>query len=178
MEQLLAHFTANKQFYEFATQVGTLVIATLAFYVTVFQTYTTHRHNKKLVTPHLGGYWETDHKRAAYIYTIKNNGLGPAIIKKVTYLVDSNPVPGKGLDPIEAVTNTIIGPLDREQSMGHFGINEYVPQQEEKTILELEFLNKEINIDEIVKELQNRAVLLIEYESIVGQKFNFDSRLS
>lgn len=175
---LIAHVSQNKDFYEVLTQIGTLAIATLAFYVSAFQTYTTHKHNKKLVTPYLGGYWETNYETSTYTYTVQNNGLGPAIIKKIRYIVDGQDVVGNGTDPIESAVNTIIGPLKRDQSIGHFGINEYMPQGEVKEILSFTLHNQNIDIDKIVEALKARAVLLVDYESIVGQKFDFDSRKS
>lgn len=173
---ILAHFIENKDFYEVATQVGTLIIAALAFYVSAAQTYTTHLHNKRMVIPHLGSYWESDNDEKTYIYTITNNGLGPAKIKRVTYTLDNTSIDAPKHHQIEPLLELLLSPNARTQQLVTIGQNEYIPQGETKIILKLEFQDENVDLDKIVKDIQERASIRVEYESIVGQKFIFDSK--
>lgn len=173
---LLEHFAQNKDLYEIAAQIGTVLIAALAFFVATFQTYTTHKHNERMVTPHLGGYWESDHENFIYKYTISNNGLGPAIIKNVTYFLDDKKFESPTHDVVEGLLERLFEPHTREQELGIYGNNEYVPQGETKTIIRIRFKYRDVDMDEIIERIQSRARIEIKYQSIVKKKFRFNSK--
>lgn len=172
---LLEHVAQNKDFYEVATQIGTLFIAALAFFVTAVQTYTTHKHNKRMVTPHLGGQWESDHDELTYQYTITNNGLGPAIVKRATYHFDGKTFSNPTHNQIEEILEKLFAPHDRTQSFGVYGINEYIPKGDSKVILGLAFKTTAVDMDKVIDQIQSRTKIEIEYRSLVGQKFSFNS---
>lgn len=173
---LLEHFAQYKDLYEIAAQIGTVLIAALAFFVAIFQTYTTHKHNERMVTPHLGGYWESDHDDYTYIYTITNNGLGPAIIKKVTYFLDEKKFESPTHSVVENLLEALFSPHTREQELGLYGENEYVPQGETKTMIRIRFKYQDVDMDEIIERIQSRARIEIQYQSVVKKKFHFNSK--
>lgn len=64
----------------------TLVVAVLGFGVAIYQSYSTRKHNRLLIKPHLifCSTLDTIAREGFYTYVlkVKNVGLGPAIIKK------------------------------------------------------------------------------------------------
>lgn len=67
-------------------------VATIALISSVYQIFTTRRHNKLSVKPFLNFNREVHHESKHYKIELVNNGIGPAIITSYSIYFNSQPV--------------------------------------------------------------------------------------
>jgi hypothetical protein len=65
--------------------LGSLITAICAFVATFWQAQLTREHNRKGTTPLLT--FHADHRRGSTV-TLRNDGVGPAVLKELNYFVD------------------------------------------------------------------------------------------
>jgi hypothetical protein len=61
-------------------EVGTFVIALLAFFLSIWQMRQTIRHNKLSVQPKIAVWVDSDDENQVLEISIENNGIGPAVL--------------------------------------------------------------------------------------------------
>jgi hypothetical protein len=95
------------------------IIAFVALGVTLWQLWVQRKHNRKSVMPYLVFNRITNYDSPQIIIELKNIGLGPAIIKDVSYYIDkkiiktsdmcnwSNFLKKVGIYPLDVVENTL-----------------------------------------------------------------------
>lgn len=69
-------------------QIGTLVVAVLAFVISIWGIHSQNKYSKISVSPYLLRNIKMDKLNKRISISIKNTGLGPAFISKVTFEID------------------------------------------------------------------------------------------
>nr|WP_093053483.1 hypothetical protein [Pseudomonas sp. NFPP33] len=155
------------------TEIASTFIAALALGFTGWQMWLQREHNRKMSMPHLSGWNHYAHGPELYAYTLENVGLGPAIIKAIRLEVDGNVIEGEGADLIQNATRILFDDMPSQQAWEMFTVGEVTPAGKKYEILSI--TPSRHTAEEVAELLRSRARLLIDYESILGDKFVFDS---
>lgn len=158
------------------TSIASIFIASLALYFTKNQIDKHDKHNRLTVRPYLNGSTTIDNDGKTYSFAIINKGMGPAIIKEANIFVDGKLVEDDN-DPIEKAIKLIITTRPIEK-FGHqtIAIGSYISTNEQIDIAT--FQTKGLYTPEKLKDsLKDSIYILIRYESIYGESFNYDSRV-
>lgn len=149
-------------------------IAGLALAFTAWQMYIQRKHNQKMSQPHLSGWNHQGHDPESYIFSLENVGLGPAIIKKISLRVEGKEITGEGSDLIQNAIPKIFHGIDYgDPGWEMFSTGEMIPSGKKYHILTVHPLNS--TSETITSLMRKNARLVIHYESILGEKFLFDS---
>lgn len=157
------------------------IIALCALFFTAYQVYATRRHNKLTFRPHLTTFEhrnKLENKAIQFIITLMNNGLGPALIKKYELFQDSKLLDIKHSKDVEPILKKVLGRNYINQSFTKLGNNYSMPAKEKVNIFEISFSIKDEDEDEIneIEAKLSRFDLVIEYESIYGEKMSYSSK--
>ena len=155
-----------------AAAIFSVLIACLALWYSRQQVKMHERHNRLMATPNLSGWKHTDSEQGTFLYTLENTGIGPAIIKEITLEVDGKLVEGEGSDLIEAAIDIIV-PYEQTRKIEMFVKGEFISAGRRVEIYQAS--SPYLSEEEIEERLTKRAKLLIQYESIFGDAFTFDS---
>lgn len=68
------------------------IVAVLALFVALSQVFSSRRHNKLSVRPHVYDWLSSDSAELRCSFSLANKGLGPAIISKANYYLDGRSV--------------------------------------------------------------------------------------
>lgn len=154
------------------------IIALCALFFTAHQAYTTRRHNRLSVKPRLATFITSDRFPGKALLSAKliNNGLGPAIIKSFQIYLDGNRLEIKSSTQMEDALKKVLHDKKLITTSATFlGKNYAMPAKESKDIVIVNFvLERDNEFEEIVSRL--KFDLVVEYESIYGDKDVFDSR--
>ena len=74
--------------------------------VALWEGWENRRHNRMSVRPHLSSWMDSTNGR--YRLIIKNDGLGPALIREFVVTLDGEVVPGEGSKPIHQTLQKLI----------------------------------------------------------------------
>lgn len=158
-----------------ATSITSIFIALLALYFTKSQINKHDLHNRLTVRPFLNDSTIINNGEHTYSFSIENKGMGPAIIREAAIYVNGEQV--KGDDPLEAAIMLIsIGkPI---LTFGHetVAIGSYISPNEKIDIATIQ-TKPEYSPDQLKSDITNSVYMLIRYESIYGESFNYDSRI-
>jgi hypothetical protein len=163
------------QNYQMVTTWVSLIVAVIALVFTIYQAILSRKHNRLSVRPSMT-IWthseKNDHQGSLKV-DLLNTGLGPAVIKKCVILYDGKPVTGDLHDFAESQLKAI-GPhikllagAPREYAM---------PANENRTLIEIIFPMENAQTSELYKNFLNRFDLICEYQSVYGEKMEFDSQ--
>ncbi|WP_394146559.1 hypothetical protein [Vibrio atypicus] len=146
-----------------------ITIAICAIVVAVSQTYLTRKHNRLSVRPSL--HFDIMHSKSEFRISVKNKGLGPAIIKNFRVLFNGEELVGS----IFEIANEISDELE----IAHFAPKVYMPGEEQSLLP-----NEELHILRIpdlvsdseelarVREALDYLDLQINYLSIYGERYS------
>ncbi len=167
----------------FAQEYAALVVSICALVLTISQANATRRHNKLMIRPHLTSF--TDQSPApgmAGVTLIKmalsNNGIGPAVIKSYEPLLDGQPLdPTKGDELLAVAKQVLPAPvLDHPCEFAFFRKGYVMAKDEEKNVATVAVV---ITLDTdlmALRKAQERFHLRVQYESLYGEQFVYDSR--
>ena len=164
----------------------TCLIAALAFVVAAYQSYSTHRHNRILVVPHLifQSQFNSVTLEGFYTYSlkVKNVGLGPAIIKRYDIKLGDEKRPN-GHSIFEMWVNFVNANLNAKGTArciaGFLYADHALEKGEEKALLEVHFPNDGLKFMEARKLVKAAVELIdakIDYECYYGNKFTIAKR--
>lgn len=149
-----------------------LIVSICAIFLTVYQSYLTRRHNKLSIQPHLTKAIARAREPRNYIVSIKlkNEGLGPARIIKMSFGLDDEP------------TDSDVPKLAKILFEGRFpyrvaqnglpGIGTLMPAAAEIVIATIDFqVQPSDETVEQIEALLNRTSLTVDYESLYDEKF-------
>ena len=152
------------------------IIALCALFVATYQVVATRRHNRLSVRPHI----EVTPNRTLdtlgrFAVTLRNNGLGPAIIESYEVTLDDKPIPLAESSVAEGmIAGLIKKPL---QQFSYFRIlsNMAIAKDQEVVLLSITFgiLSRE-EYDATIK-LLDRLGARIKYRSMYREPFVYDS---
>jgi hypothetical protein len=162
------------------TAICSAVIALCALFATIWQSRATIHHNKISVRPHL--IWHTSRKnltdKCVVSFSIKNQGLGPAIIKSRFFTLNGKRYrPNVAMNEVEEFINHAFGKkIDfAVLRYGLPGEDASMPQGGEFIIAEISFNDmsgdKLWSLEHIVGELD----FIANYESLYGEKFKLQA---
>lgn len=144
------------------TAIASVAVAVLAMVATAWQAAIAREHNRKSTMPILG--FHGDHRDGSHIY-MRNDGVGPAIIKEVRYFVDSTPC-------------SDIDEFDTKLSVPTH-LNEYIRAKISLPItigvghsVLLLTLKGKATDEQLVNSLVARVDFQILYESVYGEHFD------
>ena len=159
--------------------VISLSIALCAVLFTAYGLAATRRHNRLSVTPHLSGCTNssTTNEGLIFAYDISNNGIGPAIIKKVILLRHGKLFPRGNGEYIETLIREHFGGQLNYQIIHsfNFGTDASFKSGDTRRIIEILFPGIKLQEKEKTFKILEGLDLRIEYESFYGQKFIFST---
>jgi hypothetical protein len=158
----------------FASLVSVL-IACLALRFSSKQIKIHEQHNRLMATPHLSGWNHINSDTDTYTFTLENNGLGPAIVREITLLVDGNPQEGKGSELIKAAVDKMFAHETINSGIEMFTTGEFIAVGKKFDILTIKITNKKA--EDLRMYVAGKTQLLISYDSILGDSYLFDSEL-
>lgn len=153
-------------------------VASFAFVATAYQAWIARHHNRLSVRPHL--VWHI-HRRnapsgAGVIYSVRNLGLGPAVVTDRYFTKDEiRFVPsGQSVDEVPDFLKYVInGKFNYDLKIyGLPGKNSAIPSQEEVVIADI--VLPEHSLDQLadLEEVVGQIAFHIDYESLYGERFN------
>jgi len=139
----------------------------------------TQRQNRLSCQPHLTSHSYADSREdGVYMsYSVNNHGLGPAFIKDVQLFLDEQPFE-LGRAPIKAIANAVFGNLEGFDVKKHSWMKPGYAFPEKAAYSYGLFFFKGMS-EETYAETEDafeRMQIRIEYESIYGERFVFNSR--
>ncbi|WP_230392781.1 hypothetical protein [Pseudomonas guariconensis] len=160
----------------------TCMIAALAFIVAAYQSYSTHRHNRILVEPHLifqskfnGGTLDGYY---TYSLKVKNVGMGPAVIRKYDIRL-GNDEPLNGHSVLEVWVKFVNDHLNAKGGArclaGFLYADHALEKGEEKALLEVHFPRGDLKFMGARKLVKSAVELIdarIDYECYYGRNFS------
>lgn len=154
-------------------------IALCALLLTVYQFIATRKHNRLMVTPHLCLSTNTSQSDSEYEFEalIKNNGIGPAIIKAFKLYINDKELSVPEIDDLRFKIQDLLQRTINGFSFIVFNIDYVVSEKDEELFLYFSIpIKLNTNVNEFKDQL-NKIDLYIEYQSMYGQTYTFDSRI-
>ncbi|MDU9393397.1 hypothetical protein [Pseudomonas sp. zfem002] len=130
------------------------------------------KHNRLMVTPHISSTTHINKDDGTISLHLENNGIGPALIKDFSIEVDGEKI-SSGDKVEEALILLLKGlPIDK---WGHESIarNSFLPAG--KKIELVTIISNKITAEEITKKIDSRANVRIDYTSIYGEPYTYES---
>jgi hypothetical protein len=159
-------------------EFSSLVIAIPLAAITIYQIFTTRKHNRLSCSPRLVSEINRDHSDDEYLitYTVFNRGLGPAEIMSIQLFIDGDEYTEKE-HPCRKLCKTVFSEYagfkvnyDAWCNSGYL-----IADKESYKFVQLKFNGgQETPLAEIEKDL-SRFKIKIEYASLYGEKYSFDS---
>lgn len=153
--------------------LASVIVACAAVWYTRRQVKMQEQHNRLMVTPHLSGWTHIDGDARTFAYTVENTGIGPAVIKAITFEVDGQQVNGTGTELVENAVEKLLEGVSRTNRFEMFVVGEYVPAGKKFEIFHAHTPYHEV--EDIEERIKNHAALIITYESILGDQYHFHS---
>ena len=156
---------------------SSVVVAVLAFFVGAWQTWSTHRHNRLSVRPllvwHVGR--TADPGSSTIAYSVKNLGLGPAVIRDRYFTKDAARFlpPDLKTDEVGAFVEAVLGSKVpyKLRKFGLPGKRAAIPTQCEVVVAEIEFPGASPEQLKVIEEIAGETGFHIAYESMYGEAF-------
>jgi hypothetical protein len=148
------------------------VIALAALGLSVYEAMLSRQHDRLSVRPLLDSELHVSSARERFCLVVINNGLGPAIIKKWQLLVDGKPYRDLGITRWEQLTAHL--KLSQPVSYSYFEPNSILAPEESEELIGYTvavYSQEEANR---FREAIRRLAIVIEYESMYGESFNFE----
>ncbi len=140
---------------------------------------TTEQHNRLSVRPYLTPHTHTNYSNegVSIDYTMQNQGMGTAVIKKVELFLDDKPFEF-GDDPIEEITTAVFGNYDgfSVKRQGWMGAGYALADKTEYDYGQIFFEGMSKEQSESLKPEIERIQIRVEYASVYDDHFVFDSR--
>ena len=157
---------------QFFKEYGEGIIAACALSLTIWQAIVQRKHNRISVRPHLTRATDTSWNNgdACLKVSIKNNGLGPAIIKDFKVFYQNTEC-----EP-EAAIKKALGELEKNCQFGTMGEDSALAQGESKTLLSVRFKTQHPSHIELVRKKVDTMDLYISYKSAYGEAWEIDTR--
>lgn len=153
--------------------IASVIIACVALWLTRKQIRMHEQHNRLMSTPHLSGWNHADCETGTYSFTLENTGLGPAIIKDILLKVDGQQMEGESAELVEAASDKLFPNIDKRDQYEMFVKGEFIPPSKKFEIYRI--VTSQLHPDDITQQVQSRTHLVIRYESILGERYVYDS---
>ncbi len=153
------------------------IIALCALLFTAYQAYLSRKHNRISVTPKLAilAARSTENGMGSFHIKLSNNGLGPAIIKRCDFEVDSKPKEFNDSDEMRTFIEDWVGPIGIKTTVMSFLPEHIIAANESSIILQLEFIVDDGKGWEHIEGIARRLSLRVKYSSMYGEQFEYHS---
>lgn len=149
------------------------LVACLALGLTIWQGSLTRRHNRLSVRPHL--VVETSSDDFEYEVRLTNNGLGPAVIKRIDVTVDGNPILEDKMHKFELLLRRLFKNFAFLDETTELSNNYVMAENECVKIMNLKFNGTKKPAPSWIKAQLNTVNLIIEYESFYKESLKLDT---
>lgn len=156
-------------------EAAAAVIALCALGLTVWQAVVARRHNKLSVTPYLTTWSHSDGGNNRYQIDLLNNGIGPALIKSFLIQIDDRSISGEGTEPIEQALKILFPQYSYQPSLAYVANGYMMSEKESRSLAIIQFNGSPLPSPDEVKHAIKKARLIIDYESIYGDKHRMDT---
>jgi hypothetical protein len=159
--------------------LGSLVTAACAFFITIWQSWHTRRHDRLSVRPLLTWNREREHfgARVRLKFKMQNCGLGPAIVKGRYFTLAGArfSIGPPSIDEVPALAKRLFaGRLEYHLPQhGLPGIDSAIPAGGEFVIAVLEFPEASLAALNDVTRADGELAFTVHYESMYGDKHTF-----
>lgn len=144
-------------------------IATCAMIVTIWQGWISRKHNKLSVKPHLD-YERHIRKDSPIILSIKNHGLGPAIIKSIIFNINGKKFNGTIIELLTEIKASGIGLTYNHEIISQ---NTAMNANEQHDLLTITNSHENDNYDKAIDVFKKISFTII-YQSLYEETFNLD----
>jgi hypothetical protein len=151
-------------------KIVAVTISLCALALTIYNGYLTRKHYRVSLKPIICGEYRA--KNDLFQVTIKNRGLGTAIIKKHTFLLDGQPVTSNEFYDDLRSHYSELG-IEGIPKIHYISPNSSISKDEEFVIYKLSFTER--YSDNIMKDIQKRYRFRFDFESLYGEKFIYES---
>jgi len=153
--------------------LASVLIACLALRFSNKQIKMHEQHNRLMATPHLSGWNHIDGDAGTFIFTLENNGLGPAIVREINLLIDGKHLEGEGSELIDAAVEKMFDIKTVNYGVEMFNTGEFISAGKKFDIFTINTQDK--SAEDVRSFVAEKARLLIKYDSILGDSYLFDS---
>ena len=147
--------------------MSAIIIAIASIFITFWQGIEMRNHNRLSVRPNLEMVFSVDSK--SYGYQLENKGLGPAIIRDKAYYIDGKEAVEHGFSGLDSILS-ILKFTDRQLIHSSLGKGRSIRAEEKLNIFKFYFLEED-DKETLIKKIYTRLAIIIEYESMYGEKF-------
>ncbi len=151
-------------------------IALCALVFSLWQAAESRRHNRLSFRPHLTTWTERHPEKGIFELELVNNGLGPAIIKTSTFLLDGVPLGENSITALQAEMNKLFPRNSFELGVGSFENGAAMSPNERITMLRVRFLKEPYASGNVVEQFLERGDLEITYRSFYGEEFKLSTK--
>lgn len=158
------------------TGIASTAIALCALLFSFWQGRVTRKHNRISVRPHLTTWEHSNQEKGHYYIELINNGIGPALIKKFIVKVDGEIIEGEKTEKIQKALKILFPNHAYTSNQSWFQDGYAMTVNESKIIAAIVFHTPESINPVDVSQAIERADILVDYESMYGEKFTLDSQ--
>lgn len=159
-------------YWSIVTSIASTIIAICALALTVYQTKSSDKHNRLMVTPHISSTTHIDKNTHTLSLHLENNGIGPAIIQEFSIVVDGKQV--KSQDEVEAAIVLLVKNLPIDE-WGHESIERKSFLSAGAKIELVTLVCTKVPLEALMQSIDPRINVTIEYTSIYGERFTYES---
>lgn len=141
-------------------------VALIVMIATIWQACIARKHNKLSVTPKLTIWKHEDLQNHTFKFDLINNGVGPAIIKSIRFLVDDKKITGQELEPYKKIAALIFPNNPINISGSYFSSGFMLPAEKTLNLVTFQFAsNPQLTKQQFDAALE-RVDVIIRYQSI------------
>ena len=157
---------------------ATEIIALCALFLTAYQVTAIRKHNKLSVQPHLTTltiHRDVDMENKKVLIELRNNGLGPAVIKSFSVEYGNKTYQFKDASEANSTYQDILGFKPANLFSTVLTKGHAMAQDEKEVIMEFDYPVASVNCFDGINHMLQNSSLRIEYESIYGEQFVYHS---
>lgn len=156
--------------------ISTAFIALCALFTTVWQSHLTRRHNKLSVKPSLSFDENIQQNGVDVKYSVKNAGLGPAIIKVFALVIDGKKYSITTAEDVYRAFEILgIKLHEYDWSMQLFKAGSSIAVDEIFDLLSFPKCTLDVEFNQKLRDVLPRLDFHIEYECFYGNRFTMDT---
>jgi hypothetical protein len=147
------------------------VTASAALGLSIYMGYQTRRHNRLSVRPFLDDSLRISPAHTRISLSITNRGLGPAIVKRWTLLVDGQPYQKLGITDWATLTEYL--KLTDKVTYGYFMPHNIIAKDQTEELVGTETGAYSAERARLYRNAFRRLTITLEYESFYGDYFTY-----
>lgn len=164
-------------FWEWLDQNGQQVVTLLALAVAVGSFWVQRRHNRLSVRPHLTTFTEREHDKKRVVVWLRNNGIGPALIKSYGFSLDGKTKDDGSLYKTDELMADLLKNVRCKLKRTQLGPDYCMPANTSVVTVDIELDPAEpVSLAEVQNRLE-RCDLIVRYESFYGTPFVMDTSI-